>query len=78
MQEETTYLRVPCLTLRSTTERPVTTSAGTNTVVGEDLERAEALVRQILSGEHKVGSAIPGWDGEAAERVADALVAAWA
>ena len=77
MQEETTYLGVPCLTLRPGTERPVTVTLGTNTVVGEDLGRAEALVTEILAGRYKRGSAVPGWDGKAAERVADALREAW-
>lgn len=77
MQEETTYLGVPCLTLRPGTERPVTVSEGTNTIVGEDLTRAEALVDDILSGRYRRGGAVRGWDGKAAERVVDVLVNAW-
>jgi UDP-N-acetylglucosamine 2-epimerase (non-hydrolysing) len=77
MQEETTFLGVPCLTLRPGTERPVTVSEGTNTVVGEDLDRAQALVDDILAGRYKKGGAVHGWDGKAAERVADVLVEAW-
>jgi UDP-N-acetylglucosamine 2-epimerase (non-hydrolysing) len=78
MQEETTYLGVPCLTLRPGTERPVTVTQGTNTIVGDSLERAEALVGEILDGRYKKGGAVEGWDGKAAERTADVLVEAWA
>jgi UDP-N-acetylglucosamine 2-epimerase (non-hydrolysing) len=74
VQEETTYLGVPCLTLRPNTERPVTVSLGTNTVVGEEIERVEPLVDEVLAGRYKAGQPIPGWDGHAAERVAAALV----
>ena len=77
VQEETTFLGIPCLTLRPNTERPVTVSAGTNTVVGDDLALAERVVDEILAGRYKRGQAIPGWDGHAAERVVDALVEAW-
>ena len=77
VQEETTFLGIPCLTLRRNTERPVTVSAGTNTVVGDDLALATQLVDEILAGRYKRGRQIPGWDGRAAERVVDALVEAW-
>jgi UDP-N-acetylglucosamine 2-epimerase (non-hydrolysing) len=77
MQEETSFLGVPCLTLRPGTERPVTVTHGTNTVVGESLARAEALVDEVLAGRYGKGSAIQGWDGRAAERVAEVLVDAW-
>ena len=77
VQEETTFLGIPCLTLRRSTERPVTVSAGTNTVVGHDLALAERLVDEILAGRYKSGGPVPGWDGRAAERVVDALVEAW-
>jgi UDP-N-acetylglucosamine 2-epimerase (non-hydrolysing) len=77
IQEETTYLGIPCLTLRSNTERPVTVTLGTNTVVGNDLPRAEALVGDILNGRYKKGGAVEGWDGRAGERVATALSEFW-
>jgi UDP-N-acetylglucosamine 2-epimerase (non-hydrolysing) len=77
IQEETTFLDVPCVTLRTSTERPVTVTRGTNTVVGEDLEEAWRVVSEILAGRAKKGSPIDGWDGHAAQRVFDALVAAW-
>ncbi len=77
IQEETSFLGVPCLTLRPNTERPVTASEGTNTVVGDDLSRARALVEDILVGRYKKGSAIQGWDGRAAERIVDVLIESW-
>jgi UDP-N-acetylglucosamine 2-epimerase (non-hydrolysing) len=73
MQEETSHLGVPCLTLRPNTERPVTVSLGTNIVVGDEIERVPALVDDILAGRPKRGQPIPGWDGRAAERVVAAL-----
>jgi UDP-N-acetylglucosamine 2-epimerase (non-hydrolysing) len=72
IQEETTVLGVPCLTLRPNTERPVTVSLGTNTV-SESVEEIRALVEDILAGRYKTGREVPGWDGHAAERVVAAL-----
>jgi UDP-N-acetylglucosamine 2-epimerase (non-hydrolysing) len=69
VQEETTQLGVPCLTLRPNTERPVTVSLGTNTVVGEDIAAAWPLIEDVLANRYKAGQAVPGWDGCAAERV---------
>jgi len=77
IQEETSHLGVPCLTFRENTERPVTVSHGTNTIVGHDLELAAGLVDRILSGEYKQGRPIPRWDGRAAERVVEVLLDAW-
>ena len=73
IQEETSWLGVPCLTVRENTERPVTVSLGTNTLVGRDFEMAGQLVSDILDGTYKTGSQIPGWDGHAAERAAEAI-----
>jgi UDP-N-acetylglucosamine 2-epimerase (non-hydrolysing) len=78
VQEETTHLGVPCLTLRPNTERPVTVSLGTNTVVGEEIERVAPLVDEVLAGRYKNAQPIPGWDGRAAERVAAALAERYA
>jgi UDP-N-acetylglucosamine 2-epimerase (non-hydrolysing) len=75
VQEETTALGVPCLTLRDNTERPVTVTEGTNTLVGRDPVRIAAEVEQVLSGRTKAGRRPALWDGHAAERVADALQA---
>lgn len=77
MQEETSYLGVPCLTLRPNTERPVTTTLGTNTLVDRDLGRVAELARQALDGCYRKGQAIPGWDGKAAVRAVEALEEAW-
>ncbi len=74
LQEETTALGVPCLTLRDNTERPVTVECGTNQLVGTDPARAVQAAREILAGGAKVGSIPELWDGHAAERIASALV----
>ncbi len=73
VQEETTALGIPCLTLRENTERPVTVDVGTNTVVGLDPARIGAEVRKILGGAGKPGRIPEGWDGHAAERIVDAI-----
>lgn len=78
MQEETSFLGVPCLTLRNSTERPVTVSQGTNTIVGDDLGRAYQAFDEVLAGSYRRGQAIPGWDGRASERIAAVLTRAWA
>jgi len=76
IQEETTYLGVPCLTMRENTERPITVTVGTNTLVGGDTGRLRAEVGRVLSGEAKQGQVPPLWDGKAAERIA-AVLAGW-
>jgi UDP-N-acetylglucosamine 2-epimerase (non-hydrolysing) len=73
IQEETTVLGIPCLTLRSTTERPITVAQGTNTVVGLDPDRIAFEVENILVGRGKHGRIPEGWDGRAGERVAVAI-----
>jgi UDP-N-acetylglucosamine 2-epimerase (non-hydrolysing) len=70
IQEETTALGVPCLTLRENTERPITVEEGTNTLVGRDASLALRLVDEILAGGGKRGRAPALWDGHAAERIA--------
>jgi len=74
IQEETSYLGVPCITLRDSTERPVTLTNGTNALAGGDLVRARTLVQSALNGQHRDRTTIPGWDGHAAERVVEALI----
>ena len=74
MQEETSFLGVPCLTLRENTERPITVSAGTNLLLGRDIARMETEVHRILAGEKKKASPIPLWDGHSAERIADVVM----
>jgi UDP-N-acetylglucosamine 2-epimerase (non-hydrolysing) len=73
IQEETTTLGVPCLTLRDNTERPVTCTHGTNVLVGSDPERIRAEARKILQGRSKAGTMPEGWDGLAARRIVDVL-----
>lgn len=74
IQEETTYLGVPCLTMRENTERPVTVTIGTNQLIGRDTERLKTEVRAVLSGDAKRGSIPPLWDGMAAGRIADCVL----
>ena len=69
IQEETTVLKVPCLTLRENTERPVTVSQGTNIIVGKDPDAIVEQTRKILSGERKQGQIPDFWDGKAAQRI---------
>lgn len=76
IQEETTALAVPCLTLRENTERPITVEQGTNTVVGRDRETILHAVGEILNTGGKRGRIPELWDGRAAERIAQHL-AAW-
>jgi UDP-N-acetylglucosamine 2-epimerase (non-hydrolysing) len=75
IQEESTYLGVPCLTLRENTERPITVTMGTNTILGRDLQRLQEEVGRILEGNGKRGSRPPLWDGCAAERIRNRLLA---
>jgi UDP-N-acetylglucosamine 2-epimerase (non-hydrolysing) len=74
MQEETSYLGVPCLTLRQTTERPVTVELGTSTVVGGDERLIRETFEKVLAGRYKHGQTIPLWDGYTARRVVEHLV----
>jgi UDP-N-acetylglucosamine 2-epimerase (non-hydrolysing) len=73
IQEETTVLGVPCLTVRENTERPITVTEGTNTVVGLNPERLKEEARQILCGKGKQGRAPALWDGQAAQRIVGIL-----
>jgi UDP-N-acetylglucosamine 2-epimerase (non-hydrolysing) len=70
IQEETTALAVPCLTMRENTERPITVSQGTNTLVGRDRTRAAACMDEILQNGGKRGRVPELWDGDAAGRIA--------
>ena len=76
IQEETTYLGTPCLTVRKNTERPVTVTSGTNVLVGEDMSQLLAEAGRILSGEPRKSSIPPLWDGRAAHRIAEVITAA--
>jgi UDP-N-acetylglucosamine 2-epimerase (non-hydrolysing) len=76
IQEETTALGVPCLTLRENTERPVTVSQGTNVLVGTSPSKIVAVAEQILRGDGKRGRTPPLWDGHAAKRIVEILLRA--
>ena len=73
VQEETTYLGVPCLTLRRNTERPVTVTLGTNQLIGDDMDGLKRVVSEVLSGQSRPGRVPPLWDGRAGERIATIL-----
>ncbi len=73
IQEETTYLQIPCLTMRENTERPVTVEIGTNILVGGDTARLRQEVENILDGRAKKGAIPPLWDGKAGMRIARIL-----
>jgi UDP-N-acetylglucosamine 2-epimerase (non-hydrolysing) len=70
LQEESTVLGIPCLTLRENTERPITVSQGSSTLVGRDVQLLERLVDDVLAGRYKQGQAPDHWDGRAGERIA--------
>jgi UDP-N-acetylglucosamine 2-epimerase (non-hydrolysing) len=71
IQEETTYLGIPCLTVRENTERPITISMGTNVLVGRDRAKLRAELSKVLAGKAKKGTIPPLWDGKAGERIAE-------
>jgi UDP-N-acetylglucosamine 2-epimerase (non-hydrolysing) len=73
VQEESTYLGVPCLTLRDNTERPITVSLGTNILVGQDRKKLNSELSNVLAGKAKTGTIPPLWDGHAGERIAEIL-----
>lgn len=74
VQEETTVLGVPCITLRNNTERPETVSMGTNTLVGDDLGLLAAVTREVLGGKTRKGTIPPLWDGHTAHRIVKILL----
>ena len=73
LQEETTALGVPCLTMRENTERPITVDQGTNTMVGRDIAAIRHHAAEILAGRGKSGRIPEFWDGRTAERIASDL-----
>ena len=76
IQEETTALGVPCITLRENTERPITVEEGTNTIVGSDPDKILACVSNTLETGGKSGMVPELWDGKAAERIAK-IISDW-
>jgi UDP-N-acetylglucosamine 2-epimerase (non-hydrolysing) len=75
VQEETTFLGVPCLTVRENTERPVTVTLGTNRLVGQDVQLLQAAAREALGGLVQPGQIPPLWDGHASARIAEVILA---
>lgn len=73
VQEETTILKVPCLTLRNNTERPITVEVGSNRIVGTDPSKIIKTYRQIFNGECREPKIPPLWDGCAAKRIVEIL-----
>jgi UDP-N-acetylglucosamine 2-epimerase (non-hydrolysing) len=73
IQEETTFLGVPCLTMRENTERPITVTLGTNILVGDDRAKLSTEFKKILDGKGKKGTIPPLWDGHTGDRIADIL-----
>ena len=74
IQEETTFLGVPCLTLMENTERPTTVEKGTNMIVSCEKEKILHAAHKILNGKAKRGSIPKLWDGRTAERIVDILI----
>lgn len=74
IQEETTVMGVPCVTLRNNTERPETVSIGTNELVGDDIEKLEYALHRIFTGNWKEGTIPDMWDGKTAERIVKILL----
>ena len=73
LQEESTALGVPCLTMRPNTERPITVTEGTSTLIGSDVVSLERCLDEVLAGRYKRGKRPALWDGKAAERMAEIL-----
>jgi UDP-N-acetylglucosamine 2-epimerase (non-hydrolysing) len=73
IQEETTFLKIPCLTLRENTERPITIEVGSNMLVGMNPEVIIQQSRQIMTGQWKKSQVPELWDGHTAERIVQIL-----
>lgn len=74
IQEETTVLKIPCITLRENTERPVTVEMGTNQIVGTDTKKIIHAFRMVMDGNFRESRIPPLWDGKAAERIVDVIM----
>jgi UDP-N-acetylglucosamine 2-epimerase (non-hydrolysing) len=73
IQEEASYLKIPILTLRKNTERPVTIEKGTNTLIGDDFKKLKKYVDKILSNSYKNGQNIEKWDGKTSQRIVEII-----
>jgi UDP-N-acetylglucosamine 2-epimerase (non-hydrolysing) len=73
LQEETTALQIPCLTMRTSTERPITVEVGSNEIAGIDGDRIKGLGEKVLNGTWKKSSIPDLWDGKASERIVDII-----
>jgi UDP-N-acetylglucosamine 2-epimerase (non-hydrolysing) len=76
IQEETTFLNIPCLTLRENTERPITVELGSNEIIGMDCQKIAACLDKIMTRQRKQAVTPPFWDGRAAERTGQVLMKA--
>ncbi|NHZ85043.1 MAG: UDP-N-acetylglucosamine 2-epimerase (non-hydrolyzing) [Planctomycetia bacterium] len=74
IQEETTYLSIPCITVRENTERPITISMGTNQLIGQDINRIPDLVSHAVNKKKRSNLIPPLWDGKASERIVEILI----
>lgn len=74
IQEETTFMKIPCLTLRENTERPVTIDVGTNTLCGLDSNKILNSISKIITGKYKKGKIPKYWDGKSAKKIVDILL----
>ncbi len=74
LQEESTALDVPCLTMRPNTERPITVTSGTSTLVGSDADKLQLHLNEVLGGTYKKGECPQLWDGNAAQRIVEVLL----
>jgi UDP-N-acetylglucosamine 2-epimerase (non-hydrolysing) len=77
IQEETTFLGIPCLTLRDNTERPITVEIGSNEIVGLDRDKIDSCLDKVMRADWKNPQRPPLWDGCAAARVVEALQRSW-
>jgi UDP-N-acetylglucosamine 2-epimerase (non-hydrolysing) len=69
IQEEASFLKIPILTVRESTERPITVDEGTNTIIGNDITKAKRYIEEIFSNKYKKGKNIEKWDGQTAKRI---------
>ena len=74
IQEETTFLGIPCLTIRENTERPITLTSGTNVLIGTDMARLKTEALRVIDGHRPKAGVPPLWDGHAGSRIADVVL----